>query len=328
MGALTQVLIETESNNSPQAYYIYGLGLAQRISAVGTVATYHYNIQGSTVALTDSSGNITDSYAYDSFGVLANYAEVSPQPFRYLGRYGIVDDRTGLLNARARYFTPQLGRFLTRDPVIERDSDGQSLNRYIYALNNAIRLSDISGFSPRDAIRANSNDPFQTLYDKLIGSGCPISSAEDIRRCRLNTIPGESVDFNIAFAAQLRAEIEGPPRSFAEFINQIVPTEVRRLVMFYYLVANRKPWDYKQRDIQPDGFRPYESFGNFNYGATGTALGISPELLGPAAGVAAFIAGTAEIQNGLPFISPRNGDNSVDQFWIQRGIIYYYESHK
>src|ERR1043166_2064490 len=156
MGAPTQILLETDTNNAPVAYCVYGLGLAQRISSDGAVATYHFNIQGSTVALTDSVGDVTDSYAYDSFGVLANANGNSPQPFRYLGRYGIIDDSTGLLYARARYFNPQLGRFLTNDPVTGKDSDNQSLNRYVYALNNPLRLIDVSGLSPLDWQVANS----------------------------------------------------------------------------------------------------------------------------------------------------------------------------
>jgi RHS repeat-associated protein len=150
MGALTQVLVENDTNNSPVAYYVYGLGLAERISSGGIVATYHFNIQGSTVALTDSGGKITDSYAYDSFGVLANADGDSPQPFGYLGRYGILDDRTGLLYARARYFSPQLGRFLTKDPVTGKDGDSQSLNRYVYALNNPLLFVDISGLASQE----------------------------------------------------------------------------------------------------------------------------------------------------------------------------------
>jgi len=150
LGALTQVLAETDTNNSPVAYYVYGLGLAERISADGTVATYHFDIQGSTVALSDSGGNVTDSYAYDSFGVLANADGDFPQPFRYLGRYGILDDGTGLLYARARYWSPQLGRFFTKDPVTGKDSDSQSLNRYVYALNSPPRFIDLAGLSSHE----------------------------------------------------------------------------------------------------------------------------------------------------------------------------------
>jgi RHS repeat-associated protein len=149
-GALTQVLLETETNGSPIAFYVYGLGLAQRITPDGAVATYHFDTQGSVVALTDSAGNVTDAYAYDSFGVPANTQGASPQPFRYLGRYGIIQDSNGLCYARARHFSPELGRFLTKDPLSGNDSDSQSINRYIYALNNPLRFVDPSGLSARE----------------------------------------------------------------------------------------------------------------------------------------------------------------------------------
>jgi len=145
LGSMTQVLVESDTNDAPIAYYVYGLGLAERITPSGQTATYHFNTQGSTVALTDSTGKINDSYAYDSFGVLANVGTNCPQPFRYLGRYGIVDDGIGLYYARARYFNPQLGRFFTKDSVASRAHDGQTLNRYVYALSNPLRLSDPSG---------------------------------------------------------------------------------------------------------------------------------------------------------------------------------------
>ena len=91
-GPLSQVLMEMDASGGPVAYYVYGIGLAQRISTDDKIHTYHFNVQGSTIALTDSTGSITDSYAYDSFGSMAHSAGESPQPFRYLGHYGIVDD--------------------------------------------------------------------------------------------------------------------------------------------------------------------------------------------------------------------------------------------
>lgn len=154
LGTLSQVLIE-KTNNIAVAYYVYGLGLAQRIRSDGAVANYQYDIRGNTIALTDANGNVTDSYAYDSFGNLANSEGYSAQPFRYLGRYGIIDDSTGLLYARARYFSPQLGRFLTKDPITGKDSDGQSLNRYVYVLNCPLRLFDASGLSSQDKLNFN-----------------------------------------------------------------------------------------------------------------------------------------------------------------------------
>jgi len=149
---LTQVLAETDTNGAPIAYYVYGLGLANRITLDGIVATYHFDPLGSTIALTDSAGNITDAYAYDSFGVLANADGYSSQPFRYLGRYGILDDGNGLYHSPARYFSPQLGRFLTKDPVNGTDISSQSLNRYVYALNNPLVRVDASGLFSFDTL--------------------------------------------------------------------------------------------------------------------------------------------------------------------------------
>ena len=68
-------------------------------------------------------------------------------PFSYLRAYGIIDDGNGLYNIRARYYNPTSGRFITKVPLTGKDSDTQSLNRYVYALNNPIRLIDVSGFS-------------------------------------------------------------------------------------------------------------------------------------------------------------------------------------
>lgn len=166
LGALNQVLVETDSNNGTSAYNIYGLGLVERISPSGATATFHYNLQGSSVTLTDENGKVTDAYAYDSFGVLANLDGDSPQPFRYLAKYGIIDDRTGLYFARARYFSPQLGRFIVKDPITGEDGDGQSLTKYVYALNNPISISDITGLCPDGA---NYNDQWNAAFLRALG---------------------------------------------------------------------------------------------------------------------------------------------------------------
>jgi RHS repeat-associated protein len=146
---LAQVLAETDSNGNVIYYYIYGLGLVSRIDAGGNAEFYHYDSRGSTIALTDASGNIKEAYAYDPFGQPIN-ASVSDNHFRYLGRHGVMDEENGLLYIRARYYSPERGRFITKDPTTGKDSDSQSLNRYIYALNNPVRLIDISGLSAQE----------------------------------------------------------------------------------------------------------------------------------------------------------------------------------
>jgi RHS repeat-associated protein len=57
-----------------------------------------------------------------------------------------VDDGTGLYYARARYWSPQLGRFFTKDIAAGKDNDGQTLNRFVYSLNNPLLFRDVNGF--------------------------------------------------------------------------------------------------------------------------------------------------------------------------------------
>ncbi len=146
---LAQVLAETDSSGNVIYYYIYGLGLVSRIDAGGNAQFYHYDSRGSTIAMTDASGKITEAYAYDPFGRPIN-GQLSDNRFRYLGRHGVMDEENGLLYIRARYYSTKRGRFTTKDPTTGKDGDSQSMNRYIYALNNPVRLIDISGLSAQE----------------------------------------------------------------------------------------------------------------------------------------------------------------------------------
>ncbi len=139
-GSLTHVLAESDGNGTISAYYVYGLGLVARITADDEPYYYHYDVRGSTVALTDANGNITDKYAYDPFGILANSEESTTNPFKYVGRFGVMDENNGLASIRARYYNPELGRFITKDPFTGTDDNTQSLNRFIYSQNNPVRL--------------------------------------------------------------------------------------------------------------------------------------------------------------------------------------------
>ena len=72
---------------------------------------------------------------------LPNSSGTTANPFKYVGRYGVMDEGNGLSYIRARYYAPVLGRFITKDPLTGKDGDSQSLNRYVYALNNPVTQS-------------------------------------------------------------------------------------------------------------------------------------------------------------------------------------------
>ncbi len=56
-----------------------------------------------------------------------------------------LDDETGLYYYGARYYDPQLGRFISADTIVQAPFDPQTLNRYSYCRNNPIVYSDPSG---------------------------------------------------------------------------------------------------------------------------------------------------------------------------------------
>jgi putative RNase toxin 44 of polymorphic toxin system len=77
------------------------------------------------------------------------------------------------------------------------------------------------------------------------------------------------------------------------------------------------PWDYKQQG------KDNIDFGNFNYGAVGTAFGFSEETLLRAAGWAQRKDKTWKPKYGEATGGPPYGDDPRDQEQIRKGIRYY-----
>lgn len=138
----SRVLMETDADGNPLAYYVHGLGLIAKITPSGQTYTYHYDWRGSAVALTDPAGAVVNRYVYDPWGnVGANSIEAVANPFRFVGRLGVMDEGNGLFYMRARHYLPALGRFTSKDPVGTLGGP----NFYAYALNDPLGLMDPLG---------------------------------------------------------------------------------------------------------------------------------------------------------------------------------------
>jgi RHS repeat-associated protein len=142
--ALTPVLSETDSGGNTIANYVYGPGLVSRIDAGGNVRYYHFDSRGSTIALSDATGRILEPYAYDPYGKPINQVS-STNRFRYLGRHGVMDEANGFLYFHSRYYSTEAGRFITKAATTGMDGNSQSLNQYIFALNNPVTPSPYAG---------------------------------------------------------------------------------------------------------------------------------------------------------------------------------------
>jgi RHS repeat-associated protein len=89
-----------------------------------------YDNIGTALGLVDYQGTITDTYELDTFGTPSGPAQGStPNPYRYGGAWGYITDPSGLLQLGARYYWPEVGRFVSQDPA--RDE----VNWYTYVGN-------------------------------------------------------------------------------------------------------------------------------------------------------------------------------------------------
>jgi len=128
--------------------------------------------------------------------------------------------------------------------------------------------------------------------------------------------PGADVNANIraTSATDAKAAITQTPRVrvFQWWANQVAP---------------HAPWDYKD---QPHGFQLYDDFGNFNYGATGSVLGIPNTTLFQGAAFARYGANIVDGRNpfaslqryGSPFKGPNYGNDVHKNEMIRQGIKY------
>jgi RHS repeat-associated protein len=94
---------------------------------------------GSALALVDADGTVQTQYTYEPFGEGAVTGAASPNPFQFTGRE---NDATGLYYYRARYYHPELKRFISEDPIAFAGGD---LNLYVYAGNNPVTAADALG---------------------------------------------------------------------------------------------------------------------------------------------------------------------------------------
>lgn len=136
------VVVETDSGGAVRASYVLA-GTELIAQRRGEETSYYlHDGQGSVRALTDAAGSVTDRYSYVAFGELLERQGATGNPYLYTGqRY---DDRTGLYSLRARYYDPSDGRFLSRDPL-EQLWSVRELNRYVYAANDPVNLTDPAG---------------------------------------------------------------------------------------------------------------------------------------------------------------------------------------
>jgi RHS repeat-associated protein len=149
-----RVLEETDDSGNMLVRYTladssYFSPMVQFKRADGTVRYPAHDAVGSVLRLLDGSHATTDTYDLDAFGRQLASTGTTPNPYRFGGEWGYITDPSGLLQLGARFYWPELGRFVQQDPI------GDGMNWYAYVGNNPVSRVDPTGLHDTESIWHN-----------------------------------------------------------------------------------------------------------------------------------------------------------------------------
>ena len=145
-----QVLLEVDEEKKVQAEYVYGLGRVSGTIKEDFSCYLADNIDGNICSLLDKNQTVRAAYEYNSFG--SPQASFSSNLDRFLFGGEDYEAETGLIYLRNRYYDPEIGRFISPDPIFGNIMDPQALNPYIYANNNPVNFRDPLGLKSATAV--------------------------------------------------------------------------------------------------------------------------------------------------------------------------------
>ena len=128
------------------------------VTVTGGSTTYYYLCRdhlNSITGIMDASGAMLEEYSYDPWGRRRSPADwlttdVSVPGITTRGYTGHEHlDDFGLIHMNGRIYDPHVGRILNPDPIIQEPLNIQNYNRYSYCLNNPLKYTDPSGYTPR-----------------------------------------------------------------------------------------------------------------------------------------------------------------------------------
>lgn len=161
------LLGELDANKKFTRQYAWGANLGGGIGGLlnlkqdGQDYSYLYDGKGNVTALLDSSQNVVAEYTYDPFGNRISKTGTLDQPIQFSTKP--YDEKTGLSYYGYRFYSPTLGRWLTRDPL----GEAGGMNLYGFVRNNPVNYIDPDGLEPT-AARIKAMEKLQDVRAKTI----------------------------------------------------------------------------------------------------------------------------------------------------------------
>ena len=136
------------ANGNPLACAKVIFANGQRVAMVqvdtGNTSYFHQDHLGSTSVVTDGAGAVEQKLGYYPFGATRLTTGSADVAYKYTGQE--FDSSTDLYDYQARYYDPNLGRFIQSDTIVPEPYNPQAFNRYSYVTNNPLKYIDPSGY--------------------------------------------------------------------------------------------------------------------------------------------------------------------------------------
>ncbi|SHH76186.1 RHS repeat domain-containing protein, partial [Desulfofustis glycolicus] len=148
------LIAELNLDDDRAVQYVWGLDLSTTLQGAGGIGGllvrvadddqqhYLYDANGNVGQLVDEAGTLVAAYEYDAYGNQVQIAgsNAAENPFRFSTKY--YDALSGLYYYGYRFYSAELGRWISRDPLEEKGG----LNYYSFLRNNSINDFDLLGY--------------------------------------------------------------------------------------------------------------------------------------------------------------------------------------
>ena len=315
-------------------YYYASLGATSRLIAFRRAGTLYWagtDHLGGTIRVMDSSFAPVDGMRYESYGEDRDTGSSLNTDRKFTGQ--TEDESVGLYWYQSRAYDPEIGRFVSPDVVVPEPGNPQALNRYSYVYNNPLKFVDPSGHSAEwfnqqwrddfwdDHKRQPTGLDIAYRYASMDATSRGQDWSVEHWASQLPPVPaapeGVDINANILYTEStlmlgLVSSVTGNPLSmltpYADWFNRI---------------REGGKWDYKRINLEK-----FEEFGNFNFGATGAALGIPEEVLLKGAASVQILDLRASGEGNFSLLPGGGvapyGDERKDAAAIKAGIAYYH----
>ncbi|MEN8905040.1 MAG: DUF6531 domain-containing protein, partial [Clostridiales bacterium] len=119
---------------------VFGYGSSAEFSIENSTNNFYIKDSiGNPRLKIDPNGDIVNKYKFSSFGEGNSDKNIGFTGFQQ-------DDNSNLLFAQARYYMPEIGRFISEDSYKGNAVNPSTLNKYMYCFNNPMRFVDPTGF--------------------------------------------------------------------------------------------------------------------------------------------------------------------------------------